>query len=147
MQYKILFYTMQIIFTNIQKYFMTQFERLEKVAKLHFGSLAGVARLLDKKPQSFYSYKSRDKFGELLILQLAEIGINPKYITDGEEPMLLESNKSPKKKPEPNVASVDYVEMIELPDITKMSPEQMRKWREAALKTIDKIDKILEVLG
>ncbi len=139
-----MFYRVQIFFTLIQNYFMGQFERLEKVAKLHFGSLAGIARLLDKKPQSFYSYKKRGNFGELLLLQLKGIGINPDYITDGKEPMLLDPQK---EKPEPNVTSIEEVEMVSVPDITKMSPEQMLKWKKEALKAIEKIDKVQDALG
>ncbi|ROL60075.1 hypothetical protein D9V86_09900 [Bacteroidetes/Chlorobi group bacterium ChocPot_Mid] len=122
-----------------------ELERLESVAKKYFNSLSNLAKLIDKKGQTFYSYRKRKSLGWSLIHELQEkLNINPEYIRNGREPMLLE-NKSDRKI-ESNVDEVQYAELIELPDIRTLTPQQMKKIKEWAEENIPKINKILETV-
>lgn len=66
-----------------------QYNRLDKVAKLHFGSMSNLAKSMDLPTQTFYTYKDKD-FGELMLKRFQQVGINPNFIRNGELPMITE---------------------------------------------------------
>ncbi len=67
-----------------------EFERLDRVAKIYFKNLSNLADLVDKKKQTFYTYKNKRGIGTELLKELEEkLRINSRYIRLGEEPMML----------------------------------------------------------
>jgi hypothetical protein len=125
-----------------------ELQRLEKVAEIYFSSLSNLAELIGKHRQTFYSYKKRPGIGRKVIDELKDkVGINPDYIKSGKEPMLIndDANKY-ERKVESNISEVIYTELINLPDIKTLTPNQMRQIKEWATDNIPKIDRILETV-
>lgn len=68
-----------------------EFERLEKVAKEHFGNLSLLSVKIGRGKQFFSSYKNKTGIGKKILQELNnKLSVNMKYILYGEEPMILD---------------------------------------------------------
>lgn len=98
-----------------------EFNRLDKVAKLRFKSLYNIAKLIGIKSQSLYSYKDRIGFGKHMLSKFESIGINPRYIQHGEDPMFLNETEKPSIVSEPigeynmDLSNLFEIEVYDMP--------------------------------
>jgi hypothetical protein len=118
-----------------------EFSRLEKVAGAHFNGLVGLSKTLGITKQTFYSYKKRGGFGRHMLDRLEKAGINPGYIRSGEGPMLLSDIS--------NVGEVEIMKRVKvpvLPDLSKLTPEEMKALKIIMEDYLGKINQILEIV-
>lgn len=66
-----------------------EFERVKSIANEYFGGFAGLTKKINRPRSFFYKYQKEVSIGNKILMELESIGINPKYISDGQKPIFL----------------------------------------------------------
>lgn len=114
---------------------ITQYDRLNEIAKDHFGSLYKLAKLLEMKDhQYFYAYKGRE-FGDRILKDLEEnLRINPEYIKYGTEPVFLDE-KAVSKGP----VKIDFNDLPKIEDLTINQIKMIKAWYDTNFPAMEKL--------
>lgn len=122
-----------------------EFERLEEVAKKYFGSLSGLASVMDLSKTAIYQWRKRG-IGFKQMKMLSDVGINTDYIKAGSgSQMLYQIDKKVFAVKEKLAQYGETNNAIDVYfDLNYLTPIQMRQLRASLLRELEKIDKYLE---
>lgn len=66
-----------------------EFDRIKSVANEYFGGFSGLTKKINRPRSFFYKYQGEVSIGNKVLMDLEAIGINPKYISEGQKPIFL----------------------------------------------------------